>query len=154
MWSSERLHCQQPTPTANNWKNAMITGTYVNLPVKNVAATRSFFAGLGFSFNEDFSNDKAVAMILGPNTSAMLLGEEFFKTFIPKPISDAHKSTEVLVAIQLADRVAVDAMSDKALETGGHFVRDAQDHGFMYSRAFADLDGHIWEPFWMTSEKQ
>jgi uncharacterized protein len=131
----------------------MITGTYVNMPVKNVAATRAFFAGLGFSFNEDFSNDKAVAMTLGPNTSAMLLGEEFFKTFIPKPISDAHKSTEVLVALQLADRAAVDAMTDEALATGGHFVRDAQDHGFMYSRAFADLDGHIWEPFWMTSEQ-
>jgi uncharacterized protein len=127
----------------------MIQGTYVNLPVKNVAATRAFFAGLGFSFNEDFSNDKAVAMILGPNTSAMLLGEEFFQTFIPKPISNAHKLTEVLVAIQLADRSAVDAMTDKAIGTGGHYVRDAQDHGFMYSRAFADLDGHIWEPFWM-----
>jgi uncharacterized protein len=131
----------------------MITGTYINLPVKNVAATRAFFAGLGFSFNKDFSNDKAVAMTLGSNTAAMLLGEEFFKTFIPTPISDAHKSTEVLVAIQLSDRAAVDAMTDKALATGGHFVRDAQDHGFMYSRAFADLDGHIWEPFWMTSEQ-
>jgi uncharacterized protein len=131
----------------------MITGTYINLPVKNVGATRAFFAGLGFSFNEDFSNDKAVAMILGPNIYAMLLGEEFFKTFIPKPISDAHKATEVLVAIQLANRAAVDAMTEKALATGGHYVRDAQDHGFMYSRAFADLDSHIWEPFWMTDQQ-
>jgi uncharacterized protein len=127
----------------------MISGTYVNMPVKNVAATRAFFTALGFSFNEDFSNENAVAMTLGPNTAAMLLGEEFFKTFIPKPISDAHKATEVLVAIQLADRAAVDAMTDKAIATGGHYVREAQDHGFMYSRAFADLDGHIWEPFWM-----
>ena len=131
----------------------MISGTYINLPIKNVAATRAFFSGLGFSFNEDFSNENAAAMTLGPNTSAMLLQEEFFKTFIPKPISDGHTSTEVLVAIQLADRAAVDTMTDKALATGGHYVRDAQDHGFMYSRAFADLDGHIWEPFWMTSEK-
>ena len=131
----------------------MISGTYVNMPIKNVAATRAFFTSLGFSFNEDFSNEKAVAMTLGPNTAAMLLQEEFFKTFIPKPISDAHKATELLVAIQLADRAAVDAMTDKAIATGGHYVREAQDHGFMYSRAFADLDGHIWEPFWMTDQK-
>jgi predicted lactoylglutathione lyase len=24
-----------------------------------------------------------------------------------------------------------------------------QDHGFMMLRAFEDLDGHVWEIFWM-----
>jgi uncharacterized protein len=127
----------------------MISGTFVNMPIKSVVATRAFFAGLGFSFNEDFSNDNAVAMTLGPNTSAMLLEEEFFKTFISTPLSDARKSTEVLIAIQLADREAVDTMTAKALATGATKTREAQDLGFMYSTSFHDLDGHIWEPFWM-----
>ena len=131
----------------------MITGTYVNLPVKDVTASRTFFGALDFTFNENFSNEKAVAITLSPNVAAMLCSEEFFKSFITKPISDAHKTTEVLIAIQLSDRAAVDTMTEKALAIGGHFVREAQDHGFMYSSAFADLDGHIWEPFWMTSEQ-
>lgn len=131
----------------------MIKGSYVNLAVKDVPATRSFFAALGFSFNENFSNENAVAVTLGPDTGAMMLEEAFFKTFIPKPISDAHQTTEMLIAIQLADRTVVDAMVAKAMANGGHYVRDAQDHGFMYSCAFADLDGHVWEPFWMTSEQ-
>ena len=30
---------------------------FVNLPVKDVARSKAFFAGLGFGFNPDFSND-------------------------------------------------------------------------------------------------
>ena len=131
----------------------MILGTYVNMPIKNVVATRAFFAGLGFSFNEQFSSETALALTLNDNTAAMLLQEDYFKTFISTPLSDARKSTEVLIAIQLADRAAVDAMTAKALSSGATKVREAQDLGFMYSTSFHDLDGHIWEPFWMTSEQ-
>lgn len=127
----------------------MISGTYINLPVKNVAASRAFFTGLGFSINEQFSNDTTIAVTLGPSAAAMLLEEAFFKTFIANPLANALETTGALVAIQLANRDAVDAMSRKAIATGGAFVREAQDMGFMYSRAFADIDGHIWEPFWM-----
>ncbi len=131
----------------------MISGTYINMPIKNVAATRAFFAGLGFSFNEQFSGENALALTLNDNTAAMLLQEDYFKTFISTPLSDARKSTEVLVAIQLADRAAVDAMTAKAIVSGGTSVREPQDLGFMYSQSFHDLDGHIWEPFWMTDQK-
>ena len=131
----------------------MISGTYINMPIKNVEATRAFFGGLGFSFNEQFSGETALAVTLNDNTAAMMLQEEFFKTFISTPLSDARKSTEVLVAIQLADRAAVDAMTAKAIAIGGTSVREPQDLGFMYSQSFRDLDGHIWEPFWMTDQK-
>ena len=131
----------------------MILGTYVNMPIKNVVATRAFFAGLGFSFNEQFSSETALALTLNDNTAAMLLQEDYFKTFISTPLSDARKSTEVLIAIQLADRAAVDAMTTKALASGATKTREAHDLGFMYSTSFHDLDGHIWEPFWMTSEQ-
>lgn len=131
----------------------MISGTYINLPIKDVAATRAFFTGLGFSFNEQFSGETALALTLNENTAAMLLQEDYFKTFISTPLSDAKKSTEVLIAIQLADRAAVDSLTAKALALGATKVRDPQDLGFMYSQSFHDLDGHIWEPFWMTSEQ-
>jgi hypothetical protein len=36
-----------------------------------------------------------------------------------------------------------------ALRGGSVDVNPAQDLGFMFSRTFTDLDGHVWEPFWM-----
>ena len=44
------------------------------------------------------------------------------------------------------------ADADKALAAGGRAPREAQDHGFMYERAFEDPDGHIWEIFWMNTQ--
>jgi uncharacterized glyoxalase superfamily protein PhnB len=67
----------------------------------------------------------------------------------PLVLADAHQATEVLTALQLDSREAVDRFAERALATGGAAVRAAEDHGFMYARAFADPDGHIWEPFWM-----
>jgi uncharacterized protein len=112
------------------------------------------FTGLGFSINEQFSNDTAIAVTLGPSAAAMLLEEAFFKTFTAKPLANAHETTAALVAIQLANREAVDAMTRKAIATGGFFAREPQDMGFMYACAFADIDGHIWEPFWMDDQEQ
>ena len=36
---------------------------FVNMPVKDVAATRAFFSGLGFEFNDMFSDENTVSMI-------------------------------------------------------------------------------------------
>jgi predicted lactoylglutathione lyase len=84
----------------------------------------------------------------------MLLSEPMFQGFTPKPVSDAHRSTEVLVALSLESRAAVDAMAAAAVAAGGRLPRAPQDHGFMYAQAFEDLDGHIWEPFWMDPTHQ
>lgn len=46
-------------------------------------------------------------------------------------------------------RADVDAIAEAALKAGGRETREAQDLGFMYSRAIADLDGHVWEYFHM-----
>ncbi|WP_331283758.1 hypothetical protein [Kiloniella laminariae] len=53
--------------------------------------------------------------------------------------------------MSLNSRAEVDQMVDTALDQGGSVVRDTQDLGFMYGRAFADPDGHIWEPFWFDT---
>jgi uncharacterized protein len=130
----------------------MISGVYINLPVKSAAASRAFFTGLGLAINEQFSNDTAIAVTLGPSSAAMLLEHAFFQTFTPHPIADARAATGVLVALQLESKAAVDAVVEKALALGGTEPRTAQDHGFMYSRAFTDIDHHIWEPFWMADD--
>jgi uncharacterized protein len=43
----------------------------------------------------------------------------------------------------------VDQMMGKALEAGGSEPREKQDHGWMYGRSFEDVDGHLWEVFFM-----
>lgn len=122
---------------------------YVNLPVKNVEQTKAFFSALGFSFNPQFSNEQALCMVVEDNICVMLLVESFFKTFINKEISDAKKSTEVLVCLSCNSRAEVDELVAKAVKAGGKIPREPQDHGFMYGHAFEDLDGHIWELVYM-----
>jgi predicted lactoylglutathione lyase len=128
----------------------MATQVFLNLPVKDLQKTMDFFSELGFEFNPQFTDEKAACMIINDGASyAMLLKEEFFKTFTKKDIADATKSTEVIIALSADSREKVDEMVDKALAAGGTSYSDPQDQGFMYQRAFADLDGHQWEVIFM-----
>jgi predicted lactoylglutathione lyase len=127
----------------------MATKIFVNLPVKNLNRSIEFFTKLGYTFNPQFTDENATCMIIGENIFAMLLVEERFKDFTKKPISDAKKSTEVLIALDAESREKVDEMVKKAVDAGGSIYIDPQDHGWMYAHSFADLDGHQWEVMWM-----
>ncbi len=123
----------------------MKPSVYINLPVADLGRSRRFFETLGFTFNDYFSDDTALGMEVNDHCSVMLLTHEKFASFTPREIADTSKTTEVLTCLQLPNREAVDEMCDKALNNGAGYVREPQDHGFMYGRAFADPDGHIWE---------
>ncbi|MES2704455.1 MAG: VOC family protein [Bacteroidota bacterium] len=123
----------------------MATQIFVNLPIKDLGKTTAFFGHLGFTFDQKFTNDKATCMIIGENIYAMLLVEEFFKTFTSKEICDAHTTTEAIICFSADSREKVDEMAAKAIEAGGTNPGGAQDHGWMYIRSFQDLDGHLWE---------
>lgn len=127
----------------------MATKIFVNLPVKDLNKSVEFFTKLGFSFNPQFTDDKATCMIIGENIFAMLLVEERFKDFTKKEICDAKKNTEVLIALDAENRKQVDEMVKKAEEAGGSIYTEPQDHGWMYGHSFADLDGHQWEILYM-----
>ena len=123
---------------------------FVNLPVKDLKRTMDFFGRLGFKFNPQFTDQNAACMIIEEDSIyAMLLVENYFKTFTKKELVDARKSTEVLLAISLESRDKVDEMMKLALDAGGKEPRDKQDFGWMYNRAIEDLDGHSWEIFYM-----
>jgi len=122
---------------------------FVNLAVADLRKSTEFFRKLGYDFNPDFTNDNATSMIVGDNIYAMLLVKDFFKGFIDKPLCDATQATEVLVALSCESRAEVDDLVAKARAAGGAVPRPAQDLGFMYSHAFEDLDGHIWELVYM-----
>lgn len=131
----------------------MATSIFVNLPVKDLGKSMDFFSRLGYTFNPQFTNEKAACMIISNTIYAMLLTEPFFKGFTPNhEISNTAKSKEVLVALSTDSRQKADDLADTAIEAGGRQFRDPEDHGFMYSRSFEDLDGHVWEVIWMNPE--
>lgn len=125
---------------------------FVNLPVKNLDRSKQFFIDLGFSFNEQFTDDTAAALVISDNIFAMLLTEEKFKTFTHKEIINTASSIEVINALSAESREEVDTFFDKAIKAGGKESRPAEDHGFMYGKSFEDLDGHCWEIFWMDPD--
>jgi predicted lactoylglutathione lyase len=127
---------------------------FVNLPVKKLEATKSFFAALGFSFNPDFSDDKSACMIIEENIFAMLLEEDRFRDFINNDISDATKAQEVLLALSAGSRAEVDDILAKALAAGGKTWKPIMDMGFMYGCSFQDIDGHVWEVLHMDQPAQ
>lgn len=127
----------------------MNTQIWVNLPVKNLNRSVEFFTKFGYTFNSQFTDENATCMIVGENIFVMLLVEKFFQSFIDKPISDATKSTEVMMGLSCASRAEVDDMVRKAVAAGGTTPRKPQDHGFMYGHGYEDMDGHIWELFYM-----
>ena len=127
----------------------MATQIFVNLPVKDLQRSIAFFTALGYTFNLNYTNEDATCMVIGDNIFAMLLVEKFFQTFTSKQIADAHKTAEVLLCVSEDSRDAVNAHVDQALAAGGTIANQPQDHGWMYSRSYSDLDGHIWEVFYM-----
>ncbi|CAI1766140.1 Predicted lactoylglutathione lyase [Serratia grimesii] len=127
----------------------MATQIFVNLPVGDLPASIEFFTQLGFSFNQQFTNDTAACMVVSDSIYVMLLTHDKFKMFTPNPIADARKTTEVLVCLSQPNRAAVDALVRKAIAAGGNTYSQPQDYGFMYGHGFQDLDGHIWELTYM-----
>ena len=123
---------------------------YVNLPVKDLGRSKAFFEAVGYRFNPQFTNDKGAGMELGENLYAMLLSEDFARTFTPKAFPDAKTHTTGWVCLSCESREEVDALVAKAKAAGGNIPSEAQDHGFMYGHGFEDLDGHIWELAYMA----
>jgi predicted lactoylglutathione lyase len=122
-----------------------VKSIYVNLPIKNLEKTREFWTKLGFSFNEQFSDDKALCLVLNEGLIySMLISHEFFSTFTNRAIADGS-TTQVLVAIEVDSRELVDQIVENALENGASRYKESADHGWMYYDSFADIDGHQWE---------
>ncbi|MCB1518943.1 MAG: lactoylglutathione lyase [Hyphomicrobiaceae bacterium] len=122
---------------------------FVNLPVTDLKAAKAFYEAVGFTNNPRFSDETAACMVWSKSIYVMLLTHDKWRQFTSRTIPPKSAS-EVMLALSLDDRAAVDAMNATASAKGGTAdVNKTQDLGFMYNRAFADPDGHIWEAFWM-----
>lgn len=122
---------------------------FVNLPVADLPAAMRFYTALGFVNEPRFTDETAAAMQWSDTIAVMLLTHDKWKTFTDRPIPDKG-SSEVLLCLSCDSRDEVNHMADVAAAQGGITdVNPPQDHGFMMSRSFTDLDGHVWEPMWM-----
>ncbi len=122
---------------------------FVNLPVRDLKKSMTFFSGLGFEFNQQFTDERAACMVVSGDAFVMLLTEPFFKTFTRRPLCDTTTHSEGLFAFSCSSRSEVDDLMKKAIGAGGTPAMETQDHGFMYASSFYDLDGHHWEVLWM-----
>jgi predicted lactoylglutathione lyase len=123
---------------------------FVNLPVSDLTAATRFYEVIGCEKNPQFSDENASSMVWSDTITFQLLSRNYFATFTPKPIADAHSTTEVLLAIAQDSREDVDATAEAAAAAGGRAdIRERQDMGFMYNRAIEDPDGHVLELTWM-----
>lgn len=126
---------------------------FVNLPVKDLEKTKEFFSKIGFEFNAQFTDKNAACLVIGDNIFAMLLTEDYFKTFTKKDLSNAANTTEVILALSAESREQVDEIVNAALSAGGSPSNDPVDHGFMYGWSFQDPDGHLWEVMYMDQSQ-
>lgn len=122
---------------------------FVNLPVADLGASTAFYEALGFTNNPHFSDETAACMVWSDAIGVMLLTHDKWRTFTSRPIPPPT-SSEVMLALTCDSREDVDAMNEAAAANGGTAdINPVQELGFMYNRSFADLDGHVWEAFWV-----
>ncbi|MEZ0049132.1 putative lactoylglutathione lyase [Mycobacterium sp. MAA66] len=121
---------------------------FVNLPVTDIERSRKFFTELGYTFNEKFSSDSTLTLVLGENQFAMLIQREAFDSLHLAETADASKTKECVICLGVDSRTEVDALVDCAIAAGGT-AGDTDDEDFMYGRSYHDLDGHSWQIFWM-----
>jgi len=122
---------------------------FVNIPVADLQRSKAFFGKLGFSFNPLFEDETSCCMLVGEQAFVMLLEREKFAEFSHLPLADPRTHALSLYCFSAASRDEVDQVSAAALAEGAVEADGAEDHGFMYSRSFFDLDGHGWQVMWM-----
>ena len=125
---------------------------FVNLPVKDLEASKRFYTELGFEINPMFTDETAACVVISDTIFVMLLTHDKFREFINGEISDATTTTEVLNALSAESAEAVDEMVRKALGAGGSPWKPVLQEGPMYGHSFQDLDGHVWEVMHMDLE--
>jgi predicted lactoylglutathione lyase len=123
---------------------------FVNLPVRDLAKAQAFYVALGGEVNPQFSDDRAKSIMLSEVIGVMLMTHERYGQFTARPIGDARRESQTMIALTAESRAAVDATLTRAVASGGRAdPNPAQDYGFMFSRSVEDPDGYVWEIMWM-----
>ena len=129
----------------------MVISLFVNLPIANLKKSVEFFTELGFTFNPQFTDETSTCMIISDNIFVMLLEHAKFEGFIDKKIAP-RDTAEAILALSCDSQEEVRTLTEKAFAMGARRLNDPEDMGFMFSWGFEDLDGHLWDVFWMNPD--
>ncbi len=123
---------------------------FVNLAVADLERSKAFYTAIGWTINENFTDDNAACIVIDDDKYLMILRRDFYAGFLPegKTIGDPATTSLALLAFDLPSKADVDAFMDGVAAAGGK-VGKTEDLGFMYQRQFDDPDGNHFEPFWM-----
>jgi predicted lactoylglutathione lyase len=121
-----------------------VRSIFVNLPVRDVAAARAFFAAVGFRFCEEFGDPTCACLVVAANAFVLLMEAERFRRYVDREPGDPAR-TEVVTAVSAASRAEVDATVARAVAAGGTGWRSSYREIGVYAGGFRDLDGHAWE---------
>jgi len=125
---------------------------FVNLPVRDLAASTAFYVALGGEVNPQFSGEQSTSLMFSDAIGVMLLTHDHYRQFTQRPIGDARRESQSLLALSVDSRDAVDATLTRAVAAGGRAdPNPAQDLGFMLNRHVEDPDGNVWEILWMDA---
>jgi len=122
----------------------MQTKISINLPVTDVPRSLAFWKALGYPENPQFTGEGCGCIVISDEIQMMVMTHAMFIRFSPKAVCDTSKFNQVIFCLFCDSREKVDEMVAKAVAAGGSTHEDAEDHGFMYSHSFIDLDGHGW----------
>lgn len=127
---------------------------WLNLPVKNIEKSKTFFTKLGFSFNTMYGNSPVSASLLIGKNVIMLFEESSFKNFTKADIADTTKASEVLISIDAESKEEVNEIAKKAKKAGATiFAKPGEKDGWMYGCGFTDPDNHRWNVLYMDMSK-
>lgn len=131
----------------------MSTMVFVNFPVSDVNRSAAFYEKLGFTKNNEFSNDEAVAMVWDDHFWIMLLNHKFYSRFLKdKTIANTQTTSSSLIAFSLESANAVKKFAETAKANGGDFHN--VDMGMSEDQTFGlevqDPDGNTLEPSWIA----
>lgn len=123
---------------------------FVNLPVRDLQAATRFYEAIGGALNPQFSNEQASSLMFSDAIGVMLLTHEHYAQFTARPIGDARRESQMLVALTADSKDEVNAVIEKGVAAGGRAdPNPVQDLGFMFNRHIEDPDGNVLEFLWM-----
>ncbi len=120
--------------------------------VRDLAASTAFYVALGGEVNPQFSGEQSTSLMFSDAIGVMLLTHDHYRQFTQRPIGDARRESQAMIALSVDSRDAVDATLQRAVAAGGRAdPNPAQDLGFMFNRHVEDPDGNVWEIMWMDA---
>lgn len=126
---------------------------FINLAVKDLQRSMDFYTALGFTNNQQFSDDSGKCMVWSDTIFLMILSHEKFASFATKPIADTKLNVAGLFSLSTDSLDEINTMMENGLKAGGIEPNELRDYGFMQQRTIEDFDGHTWEIFFMDMSK-